>query len=277
MRDPADGEKEPLLSETERSEVESKEPVRSEAEAESKGAFIREMFASIAPRYDLTNRVMTAGLDEHWRRRAIRLLAAPRGGRILDCCCGTGDLVLGLLRSDPSLDVTGIDFCRPMLERARRRARRKRRNARFVEGDVMAMPFEDSSFDGATMGFSLRNVVDVDATLREILRVLRPGARFVSLDVTKAPNPTFKRLFDCYFYGVVPLLGGIVGGSRAAYAYLPNSLTHHPNAPELRGRFARAGFAEAGYLPLMGGSIAVHYGAKPAPSGGEPPLSGDEA
>jgi demethylmenaquinone methyltransferase / 2-methoxy-6-polyprenyl-1,4-benzoquinol methylase len=250
-RSRADGENEPAPSDTERSP------------AESKGAFVREMFARIAPRYDLANRVLTAGLDERWRRRALRLLAPPHGGRILDCCCGTGDLTLGLLRGDPTLEVIGIDFCAPMLDRAQRRAGREARgNMRFVEGDVMAMPFEDSSFDGATMGFSLRNVVDIDATLREIVRVLRPGARFVSLDVTKAPNRTFRRLFNIYFYGVVPLLGGIVGGSRSAYAYLPNSLMHHPNAPELRERFTRAGFSEAGYVALMGGAIAVHYGTK---------------
>ncbi len=245
-------------------------PMRSRDEGESKGTFVREMFARIAPRYDLANRVLTAGLDERWRRRAIRLLAPPRGGRILDCCCGTGDLAFGLLRGNPTLDVTGVDFCVPMLERASQRARREARGSlRFVEGDVMAMPFPDSSFDGATMGFSLRNVVDVDATLREILRVLRPGARFVSLDVTKAPNRTYKRLFDLYFYRVVPLIGGIVGGSRAAYSYLPNSLTHHPDAPALRERFTRAGFVRADYLPLMGGAIAVHHGIKPARGGVE--------
>jgi len=238
-------------------------PVRARGDGE-KGAFVREMFARIAPRYDLANRVLTAGLDEGWRRRAIRLLAAPPGGAVLDCCCGTGDLVFGLLRSDATLRVTGIDFCGPMLERAAARARRLGRGApSFVEGDVMAMPFADSSFDGATMGFSLRNVVDVAATLREVLRVLRPGARFVSLDVSKAPNQAFKRFFDLYFYHIVPVLGGIVGGSRAAYAYLPSSLTHHPNAPDLRERFTRAGFADAGYAALMNGSIAIHYGRKP--------------
>lgn len=228
-----------------------------------KGAYVREMFAAIAPRYDRANRVMTAGLDERWRRRAIELLAPPAGGRILDCCCGTGDLAFGLLRADRTLDVTGLDFCRPMLERATQRAAGAARgNVRFIEGDAMEMPFADGAFDGATMGFSLRNVVDVDATLREIVRVLRPGARFVSLDVTKAPNRTIKRLFDVYFYGLVPLLGGLVGGSRAAYTYLPNSLTHHPAAPELRDRFARAGFAGAGYASMMAGSIAIHYGTK---------------
>lgn len=231
---------------------------------EPKGAFVREMFASIAPRYDRANRVLTGGLDERWRRRAIALLAPRSHSRIVDCCCGTGDIVFHLLRTDPTLSVTGVDFCRPMLDQATRRAQRESRgSAEFVQGDVMAMPFADDSFEGATMGFSLRNVVDIDATLREILRVLRPGGRFVNLDVSKAPNRTLKRLFDLYFYRVVPLVGGLVGGSRAAYAYLPNSLTHHPNAPELRERFARAGFAQAGYVPLMGGTIAIHYGTKP--------------
>ncbi len=236
-------------------------PVRGRADGE-KGAFVRDMFATIAPRYDLANRVLTGGLDERWRRRAIAQLAPRPSAEILDLCCGTGDLVFHLLRVEPSLAVTGIDFCEPMLERARRRAGNERGDARFVEGDVMAMPFADATFDGATMGFSLRNVVDVDGALREVLRVLKPGARFVNLDVSKAPNAAFKRLFDVYFYGIVPVIGGLVGGSRRAYAYLPNSLTNHPNAEELRDRFARAGFDRCGYLPLMGGSIAIHFGEK---------------
>jgi demethylmenaquinone methyltransferase / 2-methoxy-6-polyprenyl-1,4-benzoquinol methylase len=232
--------------------------------AGGKGAFVRDMFGRIAPRYDLANRVLTAGFDERWRKKAIALLAPPTGGRIVDLCCGTGDLVFHLLRVDPTLDVTGVDFCEPMLARARERARSvQRAKSAFVEADVMALPFGDAEFDGATMGFSLRNVVDVDAVLGQALRVLKPGARFVNLDVSKAPNRVWKRFFDAYFYGVVPLVGGIVGGSREAYSYLPNSLTHHPNAVELRQRFERAGFADAGYLPLMGGSIAIHYGSKP--------------
>lgn len=226
-----------------------------------KGAFVRDMFARIAPRYDLTNRIMTGGMDERWRRRAIAILAPSHGARILDLCCGTGDVTFQLLRTDPTLEVVGLDFCIPMLDGARARAPREARgSATFVEGDVMALPFEDASFDGATMGFSLRNVVDIDATLREVKRVLRPGARFVNLDVSKAPNRAWKSLFDVYFYRLVPLIGGLVGGSKQAYSYLPQSLTHHPNATALRERFAGAGFSNAGVLPLVGGAIAIHYG-----------------
>jgi demethylmenaquinone methyltransferase/2-methoxy-6-polyprenyl-1,4-benzoquinol methylase len=229
-----------------------------------KGVFVREMFARIAPHYDRTNRVLTAGMDESWRKRAIAILRPPHGGRILDLCCGTGDVVFHLLRTDPSLAVTGVDFTAPMLEVARQRAAHEARgSASFVEGDVMALAFEDGAFDGATMGFSLRNVVDIDATLREVRRVLKPGARFVNLDVSKAPNRIWKACFDLYFYKMVPLVGGLVGGSKQAYTYLPNSLTHHPNAEALRERFERAGFTDANYLPLMGGAIAVHYGTAP--------------
>ncbi|MDP9024737.1 MAG: bifunctional demethylmenaquinone methyltransferase/2-methoxy-6-polyprenyl-1,4-benzoquinol methylase UbiE, partial [Candidatus Eremiobacteraeota bacterium] len=228
-----------------------------------KGAFVRDMFARIAPQYDTTNRVLTAGLDERWRRRAIALLGPPRAGSILDLCCGTGDVVFHLLRTDPSLHVTGIDFCTPMLDGARVRARKEARgDAAFLEGDVMSLPFDDASFDGATMGFSLRNVVDIDQVLREVVRVLRPGSRFVNLDVSKAPGALWKRMFDVYFYGMVPLIGGLVGGSKQAYTYLPNSLTNHPDADALRDRFASAGFRESGYERMMGGSIAIHYGTK---------------
>ena len=229
-----------------------------------KGDYVREMFASIAPRYDAMNRIMTAGLDEGWRKTAIDRLNPPPGGAILDLCCGTGDVSFHLLRRDPALRVTGVDFCEPMLAGARARAAREAagKALEFQEADVMALPFGDDSFDGATMGFSLRNVVDIGVTLGEIRRVLRPGATFVNLDVSKAPNKLFKAGFDLYFYRIVPLLGGLFGGSRRAYTYLPQSLTNHPNADALRERFVQAGFRDCGYTRLMGGSIAIHYGTK---------------
>jgi demethylmenaquinone methyltransferase/2-methoxy-6-polyprenyl-1,4-benzoquinol methylase len=227
-----------------------------------KALYVREMFAAIAPRYDRANRLLTAGVDEAWRRRAVAELAAPRGGRVADLCCGTGDLVFHLLRSDPELRVTGVDFTVPMLDGARLRARKAdpRGRADFMEGDVTALPFADGSFDGATMGFSMRNVVDVVGALREARRILRPGGRFVNLDVTKPANPFVRRLFGLYFYGIVPLVGGLVGGSKTAYRYLPNSLTNFPDADGLAERFRTAGFREVRTIRLGMGAIALHVG-----------------
>ena len=226
-----------------------------------KSVYVREMFASIAPRYDATNRLLTGGVDEQWRKRAVKELAPPPGGRILDMCCGTGDLSFHLSRTDPTLRVVGVDFCEPMLEGARRRqAKEAKGEIAFVGADVMALPFDAESFDGAIMGFSMRNVVDIVGTLREARRVLKPGARFVNLDVSKAPNPLFKRAFDVYFYGLVPLIGGLVGGSKSAYRYLPNSLTNYPNADGLAERFVSAGFSDVRFIRLGGGAIAAHVG-----------------
>ncbi len=227
-----------------------------------KALYVRDMFAAIAPRYDATNKLLTAGADEAWRKRAVALLAAPPGGTVLDLCCGTGDLSFHLARSDRALRIVGADFCAPMLAGARKRAVREDRGSAidFVETDVMKLPYADGTFDGATMGFSMRNVVDIVATLREARRVLRPGARFINLDVSKAPNPLFRRLFNLYFYGLVPLVGGLVGGSKSAYRYLPNSLTNYPDADELAARFRAAGFGGTGYVRLAGGAVAIHYG-----------------
>jgi demethylmenaquinone methyltransferase/2-methoxy-6-polyprenyl-1,4-benzoquinol methylase len=227
-----------------------------------KSVYVREMFASIAPRYDATNRLLTAGVDERWRRRAVRELAPPPGGRVLDLCCGTGDLTFHLCRHDPSLHVAGVDFCAPMLDGARARAPKEAGGAdvSFSEGDVLALPFADGAFDGAIMGFSMRNVVDINATLREARRVLRPGARFVNLDVTKVPNPLVRLGFEFYFYRLVPLVGGLVGGSKSAYRYLPNSLTNFPDADALAARFAETGFRDVRYLRLGAGAIALHVG-----------------
>ena len=227
-----------------------------------KSVYVREMFAAIAPRYDRANRLLTAGVDEAWRRRAVAELAAVRGGHVVDLCCGTGDLVFHLLRSDDALRVTGVDFTAPMLDGARARARKADPNGRagFMEGDVTALPFADATFDGATMGFSMRNVVDVNGALREARRILRPGARFVNLDVTKPKHPLVRRLFGAYFYGLVPLVGGVVGGSKAAYRYLPNSLTNFPDADALAQRFRDAGFSGVRTIRLGMGAIALHVG-----------------
>ena len=188
------------------------------------------------------------------------MLAPPHGARVLDLCCGTGDLVFHLLRIDPTLDVTGIDFCAPMLERARERARRiARGNAAFVEGDVMSLPFDDDTFDGATMGFCCATSSTSTACCARSCAYSSP-ARASSTSTSAKRRTALEAALRSLLLRRRPAGRRLVGGSREAYTYLPNSLTHHPNASELRDRFARAGFADAGYVPLVGGAIAVHYG-----------------
>jgi len=230
-----------------------------------KALYVREMFASIAPRYDAMNRLLTGGVDERWRRRAIRELALGPKAQVIDLCCGTGDISLQLCRRDPTTEVIGVDFCTPMLTLARQRANGSRSggNLRFLEADVMELPFPSEHFDGAIMAFSLRNIVDIPGTLREARRVLKPGRRFVNLDVTKAKNPFIRSAFNLYFFRLVPLLGRLFGGSAMAYQYLPNSLTNYPDAAALSRLFVEAGFVEVHHVPLAGGTIALHIGAAP--------------
>jgi len=227
-----------------------------------KSVFVREMFASIAPRYDATNRLLTGGVDERWRRRAVRELAPAPNDRVLDLCCGTGDLAFHLVRTEPTLRVDAVDFCDPMLDGARARAPKEDVGGRirFAAGDAMRLPFEDDAFDGATMGFAMRNVADIDRTLREVRRVLRPGGRFVNLDMSHPPNPLFGAGFRFYFGRIVPLVGGLVGGSPSAYRYLPNSLKTYPDADALAVRYRGAGFRNVRFVRLGGGAIAVHAG-----------------
>jgi demethylmenaquinone methyltransferase/2-methoxy-6-polyprenyl-1,4-benzoquinol methylase len=227
-----------------------------------KGGVVREMFDRIARRYDLTNSVMTAGIDASWRRKAIDVLDPAVDARLLDLCCGTGVMTRDLASRTPNGHVIGVDFSPVMLEVAR--AKNSKSNIEFVQADALHLPFENESFDGATMGFSMRNLVDVAEGLREIRRVLRPGASFVNLEISKPPNLVWRKMFYLHFYGVVPLLGRIVGGDAAAYRYLPQSLVNFPDADRLAGMFAAAGFEHARYIRLLGGIVTIHSGMRPA-------------
>jgi demethylmenaquinone methyltransferase/2-methoxy-6-polyprenyl-1,4-benzoquinol methylase len=226
-----------------------------------KGGVVREMFDRIASRYDLTNTVMTGGVDALWRRRAIAMLDPAPSAHLLDLCCGTGVMTRDLAAKVVEGSVVGVDFSPAMLDVARRNVTSK--NVEFVEADALHLPFGDSSFDGATMGFSMRNLVDIDSCLREVARALRPGATFVNLEIAKPPNPLWRRLFYIHFYGIVPLVGRIVGRDAAAYRYLPQSLINFPDADVLAGMFAAAGFEHVRYMRLLGGIVTVHAGSRP--------------
>ena len=209
------------------------------------------MFDRIAPVYDVMNRMMTAGLDQRWRRLTVRA-TVRRGDRTLDACCGTGDLAVAA-RKDGA-DVVGLDFSPRMLERARR----KDPAVVWVEGDLLALPFRDGEFDSATVGFGVRNVADLDRGLAELRRVLRPGGRVGILEITQ-PRGLLAPFFRLWFDRLVPLLGkALPGGS--AYTYLPASVRRFPGASELAALMREAGFGDVRFRLLAGGIVALHTG-----------------
>jgi demethylmenaquinone methyltransferase/2-methoxy-6-polyprenyl-1,4-benzoquinol methylase len=212
---------------------------------------VQRMFDRIAPVYDAMNHLMTAGLDRRWR--TITLDATVRDGdRVLDACCGTGDLAIGARKR--GAEVTGLDFSPKMLERARR----KDRGVDWVQGDALALPFKDASFDAATVGFGVRNVADLEVGLRELRRVLRNGGRLGILEIT-TPRGALAPFYRVWFDRVVPLLGKILPGG-AAYTYLPASVRRFPAPADLAALLERTGFANVQYRLFAGGIVALHTG-----------------
>ena len=210
---------------------------------------VEAMFDRISPVYDAMNRVMTAGLDRRWRRLTAEAVVVP-GDEVLDACCGTGDLALAAERAGGR--VTGLDFSERMLERARR----KSASVRWVRGDALALPFADGSFDAVTVGFGIRNVDDLEAGLRELARVLRPGGRLGCLEITR-PRGLLRLFFRLWFDGLVPLAGKVLPGG-AAYTYLPASVRRFPGPEDLAELMRRAGFEDVRWRLLGGGIVALH-------------------
>jgi demethylmenaquinone methyltransferase/2-methoxy-6-polyprenyl-1,4-benzoquinol methylase len=212
---------------------------------------VRTMFDRIAPVYDVMNRLMTGGLDRSWRRLTVEAVVGP-GDRVLDACCGTGDLAVAAAREGGV--VTGLDFSERMLERARR----KEPSITWLPGDLLGLPFADGSFDAATVGFGVRNVADLPAALGELRRVLRRGGRVAILEITQ-PRGALRPFFRLWFDGLVPLAGKVLPGGRA-YAYLPASVRRFPDADELASLLGEAGFDVVGVRLLGGSIVALHTG-----------------
>ena len=214
---------------------------------------VRGMFDRIAPVYDAMNRVMTVGLDRRWRRLAVSKVVWP-GDRVLDACCGTGDLAVEAERRGGR--VTGLDFSERMLERARR----KSGTIDWVQGDALALPFRDGEFDAATVGFGVRNLEDLERGLAELCRVLRPGGRLAVLEITQ-PRGLLQPFFRVWLDVLVPLAGKILPGGKA-YTYLPASIRRFPGPADLSAAFERAGFSNVSFTLLGGGVVALHIGER---------------
>ncbi|MGB2874724.1 MAG: class I SAM-dependent methyltransferase [Gaiellaceae bacterium] len=215
---------------------------------------VRAMFDRIAPVYDVMNRVMTAGLDGRWRNLTAAAVVLP-GDRVLDACCGTGDLALACARAGGR--VAGLDFSERMLTRARH----KSSDIEWVRGDALALPFEDGTFDAATVGFGVRNLADLDRGLAELRRVLRPGGRLGVLEITR-PRGLLAPFYRLWFDGIVPLLGKLLPGG-SAYSYLPASVRRFPGPDDLAGLMRAAGFEDVRYRLFAGGIVALHTGVAP--------------
>jgi demethylmenaquinone methyltransferase/2-methoxy-6-polyprenyl-1,4-benzoquinol methylase len=233
-------------------------------ESADKAQRVRGMFAAIAPTYDLNNRLHSFGLDQSWRRAAVRMAEPRPGDRVLDAACGTGDLAELFARSGVA-EVVGVDFTEAMLAIARRRAARRfpatARRPSYRLADVLALPFADASFDIVSIAFGLRNVADPGAAVREFRRVLRPGGRLVILEFSTPANPVARRLNDLYSRRILPVTASLLAGDRSgAYRYLPRSIATFPSPEGLSRLLAESGFEEPRLRPLALGVCTVLVG-----------------
>ncbi|HJS23211.1 MAG TPA: bifunctional demethylmenaquinone methyltransferase/2-methoxy-6-polyprenyl-1,4-benzoquinol methylase UbiE [Pyrinomonadaceae bacterium] len=223
---------------------------------------VREMFASIASRYDLLNHLLSGNVDKRWRRivaTRVREKLSSSSARVLDVACGTGDLSLTLFEITGA-GVVGTDFCRPMLDIA---AGKTSGRIRLIEGDALDLPFRDGTFDVATIAFGLRNLSNVESGLAELSRVLKPGGWVAVLEFSRPANAVLRPLFNVYFTKVLPWIGRVVSGSQSAYSYLPASVQKFPDQSQLSLLMEQAGFVQVGYENLTGGIAALHMGRRP--------------
>jgi demethylmenaquinone methyltransferase/2-methoxy-6-polyprenyl-1,4-benzoquinol methylase len=226
---------------------------------------IQTMFSTIAPRYDLLNRVLSLGIDGHWRRFAVAQLPRVENARFLDVATGTCDVALEIVkRFPPDSKIVGVDFSEGMLElgkeKVRRAGYRDRIDIRFA--DVTSLPFEDNAFDASIIAFGIRNVQDYKRGISEMGRVVRRGGKVVILEFTSIQNPFFRTPYRFYITKVLPLIGELVSGKKGAYRYLPSSMIGFPAPEEFKKAMEETGLREVKYYKLTFGIAAVHVGIK---------------
>jgi demethylmenaquinone methyltransferase/2-methoxy-6-polyprenyl-1,4-benzoquinol methylase len=245
---------------------------------DQRAAKVQDLFARIAPRYDLINDLQSFGLHRYWKRRVLRLARPQPGQRALDLCCGTGDLALALARS--GAHVAGLDFSERMLDAAQSRQSRVQPQtprgihhasqitdhssppAFFIRGDALRVPFPDNAFDIVTVGYGLRNLANWEAGLREMQRVASPGGRLVVLDFGKPGNALWRGLYFGYLRLFVPWLGRIFCGNAGAYAYILESLKHYPGQDAVAAKMRELGLVNVRAVSLLGGAMSINYGEK---------------
>ena len=240
---------------------------------EQRSAKVRDLFAAIAPRYDLINDLQSFGLHRRWKRRLIRLAGVRPGEHALDLCCGTGDLAFALARQ--GAQVVGLDFSAPMLAVAQARLRERplaasassqprpaTRNPQFLRGDALSLPFPDASFHIVTIGYGLRNLADFEQGLREMSRVAKPGGRLLVLDFGKPEHGLWRAVYFGHLKWFVPLFGKIFCGDPATYAYILASLKHYPAQEGVAAKMRELQCAHVRVVNLLGGVMSIHYGEK---------------
>lgn len=241
------------------------EGVRDEAEAARR---VHELFGAIAGRYDFLNHLLSFSFDRWWRRKTAQRVRGcfRHGARVLDVCCGTGDLAFAFERAAGAdgVEIFGADFVHPMLTRAREKAAREASRIRFLAADGLRLPFADGAFDLAAVAFGFRNLASYAAGIDEFRRVLRPGGTLAILEFAEPPGPVFGRLYRFYFRNVLPAIGGFVSGSRQAYGYLPASVARFPSPENLAAQLRAAGFTRVRFERWTGGIVALHLAEREA-------------
>lgn len=227
-------------------------------------AWVRGMFGRIAPRYDLLNHLLSFNVDRYWRARTVARVAsvlAKPDARVLDLCCGTGDLTLAL-QSRSGGTTFGSDFCHPMLVEARRKASERSARTAWFEADALRLPLSDGSFDLLTTAFGFRNLANYEQGLRELLRVLRPGGTLAILEFSTPPGALMRGAYGLYSRAILPRIGGWISGSKDAYSYLPESVRKFPEAPRLAEEMRAVGFQNVRFERMTAGVVALHLGQR---------------
>ena len=231
-------------------------------EGEQRGPKVNDLFARVAPRYDLINDLQSFGLHRAWKRRLVRMARVNPGQRALDVWCGTGDIAFAL--SQAGADVTAIDFSDAMLDVARARAATLKRETipAFHRGDAQSLPFTESQFDVVSVGYGLRNLPDWEAGLREMHRVAKPGGRLLVLDFGKPDNAVWRAMYFAYLRAVVPIFGRVFCGDAATHSYILESLKHYPAQRGVAEAMRRLNCADVRIVNFLGGAMSINFGVK---------------